>query len=110
MDEPNPSTEGSITQGKEDIYPLPWLSVDNKSQYLPPSCTGKICSIVPVPWYLGTNKSEEGRGPALIAPVKGNILIDAIDLEKAQKEDGALQMVSTWFDEKTGKIQENKID
>jgi len=109
MDEPNPSTEGSITQGKEDIYPLPWMSV-NKSHYLPPSCTGKICSIVPIPWYLGTNKGEEGRGPPLIAPVKGNILIDSIDLEKAQKEDGALQMVSTWFDENTGKIQEDKID
>ena len=66
--------------------------------------------MLPIPWYLGTNKGEEGRGPALIAPVKGNILIDAIDLEKAQKEDGALQMVSTWFDENTGKIQENKID
>ena len=63
-----------------------------------------------MPWHLETNKGKEGRGPALIVSVKGKILIDALDLSKAQEEDGALQMVRTWFDENTGKIQENKID
>ena len=63
-----------------------------------------------MPWHLGTNKGEEGRGPALIGTVKGKILIDALDLHRAQEEDGALQMVRTWFDEKSGKITDNKIN
>ena len=107
MDQPTPSDVETITQGKD---PLPWSLVNNTSHYLPPSCKGKICSVVPVPWHLGTNKGEEGRGPALIASVKGKIIIDALDLSKAQQEDGALQMVRTWFDEDTGKIKESRID
>ena len=33
MSEPNPSCTDSITQGKEDIYPLPWLPVAVKNIY-----------------------------------------------------------------------------
>jgi hypothetical protein len=33
-----------------------------------------------------------------------------VDLEKAQTEDSAIQMVRSWFNLKTGKIDENKID
>ena len=54
--------------------------------------------------------ADEGSGPPLIGTFKGKILIDQVDLEKAQNEDSALQMVRSWFDIKTGKINENKID
>ena len=40
----------------------------------------------------------------------GKILIDQVNLEKAQNEDSSLQMVKSWFNTQTGKIDENKID
>ena len=55
-------------------------------------------------------RADEGSGPPLIGTFKGKILIDQVDLEKAQNEDSALQMVRSWFNIKTGKIDENKID
>ena len=36
--------------------------------------------------------------------------MDQFDLKKAQKEDGALTMVRSWFNDTTGKIDEKKID
>ena len=33
-----------------------------------------------------------------------------MDLEKAQTEDSTIQMVKSWFNWKTGKVEENKID
>ena len=113
------------------MFPLPWkqLKIGEKpnliemqqvsvseinncssSEYLPPSCQGKICTIVQPPWHLSGASADEGSGPSLIGTFKGKILIDQVDLEKAQNEDSALQMVKSWFNTKTGKINENKID
>ena len=55
-------------------------------------------------------RADEGSGPPLIGTFKGKILIDQVDLEKAQTKDSALQMVRSWFNLKTGKIDEKKID
>jgi len=52
----------------------------------------------------------KGRGPPLIGTFKGKILIDQVDLEKAQNDDSALLMVKTWFNLHTGKVDEKKID
>ena len=74
----------------------------------PPSCKGKICTIVQLPWRLATANGIEGRGPPLIGAMKGKIVLDQVDLEKAQNEDGALTMVRSWFNKTTGKIDEKK--
>jgi len=113
------------------MFPLPWkqLKIGEKlnlmdmnqvniskinncssSEYLPPSCQGKICTIVQPPWHLSGARADEGSGPPLIGTFKGKILIDQVDREKAQNEDSALQMVKSWFNFKTGKIDEKKID
>jgi len=113
------------------MFPLPWkqlkigekpnliemnqvtLSTKNNcpsSKYLPPSCKGKICTIIQPPWHLAGSRSDEGRGPPLIGTFKGKILIDQVDLEKAQNEDSALLLVKSWFNSDTGKIDERKID
>ena len=55
-------------------------------------------------------RAKEGSEPPLIGTFKGKILIDQVDLEKAQNEDSALQMVKSWFNLKTGKVEEKKID
>ena len=67
--------------------------------------------------YHSSTTLASVRGPCrrrewtpLIGTFKGKILIDQVDLEKAQNEDSALQMVRSWFNLKTGKIDENKID
>ena len=107
------------------MFPLPWkqLKIGEKpnlidmqkvnvsemnncssSEYLPPSCTGKICTVVKPPWHLSGARADEGSGPPLIGTFKGKILIDQVDLEKAQNEDSSLQMVKSWFNTKTGKI------
>ena len=130
-DPPPPSKKDSITQGNQDMFPLPWkqlkigekpnliemqqlslskLNICSSSEYSPPSCKGKICTIVQPPWHLSMASADEGSGPPLIGTFKGKILIDQVDLEKAQNEDSALQMVRSWFNIKTGKIDENKID
>ena len=82
--------------------------IDNRSnsEYIPPSCQGKICTIVQPPWHLSGACADEGRGPPLIGTFKGKILVDQVDLEKAQNEDSALQMVRSWFYLRTGKIEE----
>ena len=103
MDEPSPSCIDSITQGKEELYPLPWDKVSNISEYIPSlsrggqtaniqvniiskyiplSCTGKICTQIELPWHFSGNNSMEGRGPPLIGAVQGKIAIDQYDLEK----------------------------
>ena len=64
-----------------------WLDFIQQFNFTVVHREGKICSVVPVPWHLGTNKGEEGRGPALIASVKGKIIINALELSKAQQED-----------------------
>ena len=113
------------------MFPLPWknLKIGEKpnlvemkqvrvsklnncssSEYLLPSCQGKICTIVQPPWHLSGARAEEGSGPPLIGTFKGKILVDQVDLEKTQNEDSALQMVKSWFNLKTGKIEEKKID
>ena len=63
----------SITQGKGDIFPLPWKKVNYQRK-------------------------------------QNKIVLDQVDLEKAQKEDGTLHMVRTWFNETTGKVEDKKID
>ena len=90
------------------MFPLPWknLKISEKpnliqmnqvsvskinncpsSKYLPPSCKGKICTIVQPPWHLSGARAEEGTRPPLIGTFKGKILIDQGDLEKAQNEE-----------------------
>lgn len=44
------------------------------------------------------------------ATIKGKIIIDQADLEKEQKDDGVLTTVRSWFNNKTGKIDERKVD
>ena len=84
LSEPPPSDVDSITQGKGDIFPLPWKKVsyrkkrknpsdtseklwsqvNNCSSYPPPpSCQGKICTMNQLPWHLATANGIEGRGP-----------------------------------------------
>jgi len=41
MDEPSPSCIDSITQGKEELYPLPWTKVSNIPEYIPPLSKGR---------------------------------------------------------------------
>ena len=82
----------------------------SSSKYLPPSSTGKICTVVQPPWHLSGARADKGSGPPSIGTVKGKILIDQVDLEKAQNEDSSLKMVRSWFNTKTGKIDERKID
>ena len=131
MDEPPPSEKDSITQGIQDMFPLPWKNLKigakpnlleinqenaskvnncSNSEYLPPSCKGKICTIVQPPWHLSGARADESSGPLLIGNFKGKILIDQTDLEKAQTEDSAIQMVKSWFNLNTGKIVDSKID
>ncbi len=88
------------------------LSTENNcpsSKYLPPSCKGKICTIIQPPWHLAGSRSDEGRGPPLIGTFKGKILIDQVDLEKAQNEDSALLLVKSWFNSVTGKIEKESL-
>ena len=126
-----PSDKDSITQGNQDMFPLPWKNLQigkkpsliemnqetmskvnncSSSKYLPPSCQGKICTIVQPPWHLSGARADESSGPPLIGNFQGKIVIDQVDLEKAQNEDSAIQMVKSWFNLKTGKIDENRID
>jgi len=113
------------------MFPLPWknLKIGEKpnllemnqenmskvnncsgSEYLPPSCKGKICTIVQPPWHMSGARADESSGPPLIGNFKGKILIDQVDLEKAQTKDSAIQMVKSRFNWKTGKVEESKID
>ena len=80
------------------------------SEYIPPSCTGKICTTVDLPWHLATSHGSDGRGPPLIGTIQGRIGLDQYDLEKAQSEDGALQLVRSWFNKTTGRIDDKNIN
>ena len=93
IDEPTPLWINSITQGKKELYPVPWSKVNNCSEYIPPSCKGKIFTIVELPLQLAGAKGIEGRGPPLIGALQGKIVIDQYDLEKAQLNNGALNLV-----------------
>ena len=44
----------------------------------------------------------------MIGAIKGKIVLDQFDLEKAQNEDGALTMVRSWLNKTTGKIDKKK--
>ena len=57
--------------------------VNNISEYIPPSYTGKICTKVYLPWHLAGANSIEGSEPPLIGAVQGIIVIDQYDLEKS---------------------------
>ena len=50
MNEPTLSCVESINQGKEEIYQVPWSKVNTYSEYIPPLCKGKICTVVELPW------------------------------------------------------------
>ena len=55
--------------------------------------------ISPLPWKKVNYQRKQNK-----------IVLDQVDLEKAQKEDGTLHMVRTWFNETTGKVEDKKID
>ena len=65
---------------------------------MPPSCKGKICTVVELSWHLPGANGIEGRGPPLIGAIQGTIVIDQYDFEKAQLNDGSLNLVRSWFD------------
>jgi len=52
---------------------------------------------------------QPGKWTPLIGTFKGKILIDQMDLQSMQNDDVGLQMVKSWFNMKTGKIDKNKI-
>ena len=60
------------------------------------------------PLAFSYGKRNRGARPPLIGAMKGKIVLDQVDLEKAQNEDGALTMVRSWFNETIGKIDEEK--
>ena len=113
MSEPTPSVEGTITQNTDDVYTLPWVSGDvhpAQVKYIPPSCTGKVCSVVELPWNLAGYNGMECSGPPMIANNKGQILIDAENLGRAQSTDGVLMLVRSWIDENTGEVDNKRIN
>ena len=66
--------------------------------------------MVQPPWHLSGAHADQGSGPLLIGTFKGKILIDQVDLEKAQNEDSAIQMVKSWFDiQKKEKLMKTKL-
>ena len=64
--------------------------------------------MVQPPWHLSGARADQGSGPLLIGTFKGKILIDQVDLEKAQNDNpnGKILVRHT----KKGKVNENKID
>ena len=74
ISEPTPLDAGTITQNTADVYTLPWLSGDvhpAQEQHTPLSCTGRVCSVVELPWNLAGYNGMECRGPPMIANNKG---------------------------------------
>ena len=113
MSEPTPSDEGTITQNTDDVYELPWISGDvhpAQDKYVPQSCTGRVCSVVELPWNLAGYNGMECSGPPMIANNKGQIHIDAENLCRAQNTDGVLMTIRTWINEDTGEVDDKKIN
>ena len=78
-----------ITQNTADVYRLHWLSGDihpDPEHYTPPSYTGRVYSVVELPWSLAGYNGIECSGPPMIAYNKGMINIDANCLYKVQTE------------------------
>ena len=91
MSEPTPSVEGTITQNTDDVYTLPWVSGDvhpAQEEYVPPSCEGRVCSVVELLWNLAGYNGMECSGPQMIANNGGQIEIDAENLGRAQSTNG----------------------
>ena len=66
VSEPTLSNEGTITQNTVDVYRLPWLSGDKYpalEHYTPPLCTGRVYSVVELPWNLAVYNSMKCSGP-----------------------------------------------
>ena len=64
------------------------------------------------PATLASGNGQRYRGAQTppIGTIQGKIVLDQIDLEKAQKDDGRLNMVRSWFNQSTGKIEDKNID
>ena len=77
MSEPTPSNEDTITLLSCDIHPDP-------EHYTPPSCTGRVCSVVELPWNLAGYNSMQCSGLPMIAYNKAIINIDADDLYRGK--------------------------
>ena len=52
----------------------------------------------------------EGSGPPLIGTIQCKIGIDQYDLQKSQTENGALNLVRSWFNHNTDKVNDKKIN
>ena len=55
------------------------------------------------------NEIDE-RGPPLIGTIQCKIGIDQYDLQKLQTENGPLNLVRSWFNDNTGKVNDKKIN
>ena len=92
----SPYPEGAITQNTADVYRLPWLSGDihpDPEHCTPLSCTGRVRSVVELPWnHAGYNRME-CSGLPIMAYNKGIINIDADDLYRAQSTEGVLMTI-----------------
>ena len=96
ISEPTPSYEGTTTQNTADVYRLPCLSGDIHQvpeHYTPQLCTGRVCSVVELPWNLAGYNSMVCRGSPMFAYSKGMINIDADDLYRAQSTEGVLMTI-----------------
>ena len=109
MRESTPSNEGTITQNTADVYRLPWLSGDitqYADHYIPLACTGKVCSVVELPWNLAGYNGMKCSGPPMIAYNKGIININADDLYRAQSKDGVLMNIKSWINDYSGEVDD----
>ena len=109
----SPYPEGAITQNTADVYRLPWLSGDihpDPEHCTPLSCTGRVRSVVELPWNLAGYNRMECSGLPIIAYNKGIINIDADDLYRAQSTDGVLMTIKSWINEYSGEVDDKNID
>ena len=115
MSEPSPSTEGTNTQTTANVYKLPWLSGNiNQSteHYIPPSCKGKVCSVVELQWnHRGILQviMVWNAEAVLIAYNKCIIYDNAEDLYRAQGKDSILQKIRSWINKYLGEVDDKKI-
>ena len=75
-----------------------------QEEYIPPSCEGRVSSVVELLWNLAGYNGMECSGPPMIANRGGQIEIDAENLGRAQGTDGVLMLVRSWINENTGKL------